>query len=74
MLASYTWSNAEDTTTDFQSEFVPENNGFGRNPADPTGLPIGFDPLAERMDRADQRGADDDPVGVAQISAGLFRV
>jgi hypothetical protein len=27
---------------------MPENNGQGRNPADPTGLPVGFDPRRER--------------------------
>jgi hypothetical protein len=37
-----------DTSTDFQSAFMPENNGQGRNPADPTGLPVGFDPRRER--------------------------
>jgi hypothetical protein len=43
---SYTLSEAEDTTTDFFS--LPQEGGRGRNPADPTGLPVGFDPLAER--------------------------
>jgi hypothetical protein len=47
-LASYTLSKAEDNSTDFQSNFIPENNGRGRNPADREGLPIGFDPAAER--------------------------
>ena len=48
LFASYTLSKAEDTSTDFQSAFLPENNGVGRNPANPTGLPLGFDPLRER--------------------------
>jgi len=47
-LVSYTLSKAEDTSTDFQSAFIPQNNGRGRDPNDPTGLPIGFDPRAER--------------------------
>ncbi|MCA1583337.1 MAG: TonB-dependent receptor [Acidobacteria bacterium] len=47
-LASYTLSQAEDTSTDFQSAFVPQNNGRGRNPDHPGGLPLGFDPEAER--------------------------
>jgi hypothetical protein len=47
-LVSYTLSKAEDTSTDFQSAFITMNNGQGRNPADPTGLPIGFDPDLER--------------------------
>jgi hypothetical protein len=47
-LASYTLSKAEDNSTDFQSNFIPENNGQGRNPNDRTGLPVGFDPASER--------------------------
>jgi hypothetical protein len=47
VLASYTLSKAEDNSTDFQSAFIPENNGLGRDPADPTGLPTGFDPSSE---------------------------
>jgi 2-polyprenyl-6-methoxyphenol hydroxylase-like FAD-dependent oxidoreductase len=47
-LAAYTLSNAEDTSTDFQSAFLPESNGFGRNPSDPRALPLGFDPNRER--------------------------
>ena len=46
--AAYTLSKAEDTATDFQSAFLPQDNGRGRAPADPDGLPIGFDPRAER--------------------------
>ena len=53
---AYTLSKAEDTSTDFQTNFVPEVNGFGRNPQDPFGLPIGFDPRAERgLATQDQR-------------------
>ena len=48
VLASYTLSNAKDTSTDFQSTFLPQDNGRGRNPADPTGEPLGFDPDSER--------------------------
>jgi hypothetical protein len=47
VLASYTLSKAEDLTTDFQSIF-PQDMGRGRNPNDRTGLPVGFDPLAEK--------------------------
>jgi hypothetical protein len=47
-LASYTLSKAEDTSTDFQTAFIPQSNGRGRDPNDPTGLPLGFDPRAER--------------------------
>jgi hypothetical protein len=48
LLASYTLSKAEDTSSDFQSVFLPQSLGGGRDPADPDGLPIGFDPLTER--------------------------
>jgi hypothetical protein len=47
LLAAYTLSKAEDLSTDFQSIF-PQSMGRGRDPNDPTGLPIGFDPMAER--------------------------
>jgi hypothetical protein len=46
-LMSYTYSKAEDNSTDFQSAFIPQDNGRGRDPNDPTGLPIGFNPQAE---------------------------
>jgi hypothetical protein len=45
---AYTLSKAEDTATDFQSAFLPQDNGLGRDPARPEGLPLGFDPRAER--------------------------
>jgi hypothetical protein len=48
ILVSYTLSKAEDNSTDFQSAFVPQSFGFGRNPADQTGLPTGFDPELEK--------------------------
>ncbi len=47
-LLSYTLSKAEDNSTDFQSAFIAQDNGRGRNPADPTGLPLGFNPDSER--------------------------
>jgi hypothetical protein len=46
LLASYTLSAAEDNATDYIGG--PQNNGKGRNPADPSGLPIAFDPAGER--------------------------
>ena len=46
-LASYTLSKAEDDSTDFQSNFIPQDSGFGRDPADRFGLPVGFDPNSE---------------------------
>jgi hypothetical protein len=48
VLVSYTLSKAEDNSTDFQSNFIPENNGRGRNPEDQYGLPVGFDPMSEK--------------------------
>jgi hypothetical protein len=47
-MVSYTLSKAEDNSTDFQSAFVVQDNGAGRNPSDPTGLPTGFNPDLER--------------------------
>lgn len=47
-LLSYTRSKAEDNSTDFQSAFIAMNNGRGRDPNNPKGLPIGFDPKSER--------------------------
>jgi hypothetical protein len=41
-------SKAEDNSTDFQSAFIAQDNGTGRDPNDPTGLPVGFDPDKER--------------------------
>ena len=48
LMASYTLSKAEDNSTDYQSAFVPQDNGAGRDPADPNGLPVGFDPNDEK--------------------------
>jgi hypothetical protein len=47
-LVSYTLSRAEDTSTDYQSSFIAQNSGYGRNPVDKRGLPLGFDPRSER--------------------------
>jgi hypothetical protein len=47
-MANYTLSKAEDNSTDFQSAFIPQSNGQGRDPNNPAGLPIGFDPNSER--------------------------
>ncbi len=55
-LASYTLSKAEDNSTDYQTAFIAQDNGRGRDPNDPTGLPIGFDPDSERgLSTQDQR-------------------
>jgi len=48
LQASYTVSKAEDTSTDFQSQFLPENNGRGRDASNPEGLPLDFHPDRER--------------------------
>ena len=56
LLASYTLSSAKDNSTDFQSAFIPQDNGRGRNRSDPRGLPIGFDPdLEHAVSAQDQR-------------------
>lgn len=47
-LVSYTVSKAEDTSADYQSFFIPQDNGRGRDPNNLTGLPLGFDPDSER--------------------------
>jgi len=55
-LASYVLSKADDVTSDFQTSFVPQNNGLGRDPNDRNGLPLGFDPQVERgPSQQDQR-------------------
>ena len=45
---SYTWAKAEDSTTDFQSAFLPQNNGRGRDPMQLDGLPLDFHGADER--------------------------
>jgi hypothetical protein len=47
-LLSYTLSKAEDNGTDFQSEFIAQDSGRGRNPNDVNGLPVAFDPDTEK--------------------------
>jgi hypothetical protein len=48
LMVSYTLSKAEDNGTDFQSEFIAQDSGRGRNPADLNGLPLGFEPDSEK--------------------------
>jgi hypothetical protein len=47
-MMSYTLSQADDNGTDFQSEFIAQDSGRGRDPGDPDGLPVGFDPDSEK--------------------------
>jgi hypothetical protein len=55
-LASYTLSKAQDTSSDFQTSLIPQSNGRGRNPDSPRGLPLGFNPRADKGDALhDQR-------------------
>ena len=42
LMASYTWSKAEDHMDDFSFQ-QPMDRGNGRNPDDPAGLPLDFD-------------------------------
>lgn len=46
LRVAYTWSSAEDNVSRYAGQV--DDNGRGRNPADPTGLPLGFDPTRER--------------------------
>ncbi|HVQ14034.1 MAG TPA: TonB-dependent receptor, partial [Vicinamibacterales bacterium] len=46
VMASYTLSKAEDDSSTYIG--YVEDNGAGRNPADPEGLPIGFNPDLEK--------------------------
>jgi hypothetical protein len=48
LLISYTLSKADDNGTDFQSEFIAQDSGRGRDPNDIDGLPIAFDPDSEK--------------------------
>ncbi|MEO5741972.1 MAG: carboxypeptidase regulatory-like domain-containing protein [Vicinamibacterales bacterium] len=48
LLISYTLSNAEDNGTDFQSEFIAQDSGRGRDSNNLDGLPIGFDRESEK--------------------------
>jgi hypothetical protein len=48
ILTSYTLSKAEDNSTDFQSAFMPEDSGRGRDPSNNDGLPLGFNPIREK--------------------------
>jgi hypothetical protein len=70
-LASYTLSDAEDNTTDFASGFPPEVLGFGRNPADPTGLPLGFDPYHDRGPSTQDQRHRFVLSGLYQLPAGI---
>ena len=46
-MVSYTLSKAEDSISDFISS-PPQDQGRGRDPQHPDGLPLGFDPSSER--------------------------
>lgn len=46
LRVAYTWSSAEDNASRYAAQV--DDNGRGRNPADPSGLPVGFDPARER--------------------------
>ncbi len=43
---AYTWSDARDNAARFSG--LVNDNGRGRNPLDPAGLPLGFDPESEK--------------------------
>ena len=50
---AYTWSSAEDNSS--STVGLVNDNGRGRNPQDPTGLPIGFDPASRAGPRRNRR-------------------
>ena len=55
-LASYTLSKAEDHATDYQTAFIVQDSGRGRDPMNPRGLPLAFNPDIEKGRSAqDQR-------------------
>ena len=48
LMASYTLSKAEDTSSDLQNFLTPQDHGRGRRAPDDTGYPVGFDSLSEK--------------------------
>jgi carboxypeptidase family protein len=62
---SYTLSKAEDNVTDYNGG--PRNPGRGRNPADPLGLPLGFD-------RYDDKGPANHDQRHRFVLSGLYRL
>jgi hypothetical protein len=67
-LVSYTLSKAEDTTPDQFGLLVrTDDDGLGRNPADLTGLPLGFNPLREK-------GAAPGDQRHRLVGSGLYRL
>jgi len=48
LMVSYALGKAEDNGTDFQSEFIAQDSGRGRDPGNLKGLPLGFDPDSEK--------------------------
>jgi hypothetical protein len=75
-MLSYTLSKAEDSISDFISN-PPQDQGYGRDPLNPDGLPLGFNPSAERgPSLQDQRhrfaatGIQELPFGIE--ASGIF--
>jgi hypothetical protein len=48
VTVAYTLSKSEDTSTDFQVAFGPQDQGAGRRSPTDTGWPVAFDPRLER--------------------------
>ena len=71
LMVSYTLSKAEDNGTDFQSEFIPQDSGRGRNPADLDGLPLGFDPESEKGPSVQDQRHRFVASGICLLPAGL---
>jgi hypothetical protein len=70
-LASYTLSKAEDNSTDFQSAFVVQDTGKGRDPNDPAGLPIDFNPDLEKGTSTQDQRHRFVMSGFSQLPAGF---
>lgn len=70
IAVSYTLSKAEDLARD-HNESSPQNQGRGRNPADPNGLPIGFDPMSEKGPSAQDQRHRLVAAGVYEAFAGV---
>ena len=71
LSASYTLSKAVDNSTDFQSAFVVQNTGKGRDPNDLTGLPIDFDADLEKGTSTQDQRQRFVVSGFSEVGAGV---
>ena len=71
VFASYTLSKATDNSTDFQSAFVVQDTGRGRDSNNPYGLPIGFDPDSEKATSLQDQRHRFVVSGISRLWAGV---